>query len=98
MSHKIIFELDIYHSKYNYFSEGFWEQTFLRTSYKVHCLNPCKSEFMIIPCRNTLQSYTGKYRGPVGVLSLAIQRIVMQVLEMGETEKYVSLIVDEMTI
>ena len=35
MSHKIIFELDIYHSK----SEGFWEQTFLRASYKVHCLN-----------------------------------------------------------
>ena len=53
---------------------------------------------MIIPCRNTLQSYTGKYRGQVGVLSLAIQRIVMQVLEMGETGKYVSLIVDEMTI
>ena len=39
MSHKIIFELDIYHSKYNYFSEGFWEKTFLRASYKVHCLN-----------------------------------------------------------
>ena len=53
---------------------------------------------MILPCRNTLQSYTGKYRGQVGVLSLVIQRIVMQVLEMGETGKYVSLIVDEMTI
>ena len=39
MSHKIIFELDIYHSKYNYFSEGFWEQSFLRASYKVYCLN-----------------------------------------------------------
>ncbi len=40
---------------------------------------------MILPCRNTIQGYTGKCRGQV-VLSLAIQRIVMQVKEMEQFE------------
>ena len=41
------------------------------------------SETMILPSRNTLQAYTGKCRGQVGVLSLAIQLITMQTKEMG---------------
>lgn len=53
---------------------------------------------MILPCRTTLQSYTGKCQGQVGVQSLAIQRLVMQVQDLDEKEKWVSLIVDEMTI
>ena len=39
MSHKIIFELDIFNSKYNYFSGVFWELTILKACYKVHCSN-----------------------------------------------------------
>ena len=39
MSHKINFEMDIFHSKYNYFLGGFWELINLITKYEVHCLN-----------------------------------------------------------
>ena len=39
MSHKIIFELEVFYSKYNYFSGVFQKQTILRASYKVHYLN-----------------------------------------------------------
>lgn len=56
------------------------------------------SNIMILPCRNTLQSYTGKCRGQVGVQSLAIQRLVMETEQLTEKEKWCSLIVDEMTI
>ena len=37
MPHKITFELDIFHSKYNYFS--FWELTIFKANYKVNYLN-----------------------------------------------------------
>lgn len=51
-----------------------------------------------LPCKDTLQAYTGRSTLETGVSSLAMKRLESEAQTLIEMEKYGSLIVDEMTI
>ena len=80
-----------------------WTESSIRECILFHHVSPrgylhAKKRLMKLPCKNTLKQYTGSIATQEGVNNLIKERLTQELLLLNESEKFASLIIDEMAI